>query len=129
MFWFRFLDYFFVAFHLAIVIFNLFGWIAKKTRKANLILLLLTGGSWFGLGIFYGFGYCPFTDWHWQVLDHLGRMPGETSYMQYLYARAFGLHLPARLVDISTLAAYLVALVISAFLNIRDFRKKRRSRS
>jgi len=44
----------------------------EKTRKANLILLLLTGLSWFGLGIFYGWGYCPLTDWHWKVLRELG---------------------------------------------------------
>jgi len=64
----RLLDYFFLVFHLGIVIFNLFGWIWPKTRKANLILLLLTAASWFGLGLIYGIGFCPFTEWHWQVL-------------------------------------------------------------
>jgi hypothetical protein len=23
--------------------------------------------SWFGLGLFYGIGYCPSTDWHWRI--------------------------------------------------------------
>jgi hypothetical protein len=128
MFWYHFLDYFFLAFHLAIVIFNLFGWIWKKTRIANLVLLLLTGFSWFGLGIFYGFGYCPFTDWHWQVLDKLGGMPAENSYMQYLFSRLFGLHFGNKLVDAVTLLAFLIALVISSILNIKDFRLRRMKR-
>lgn len=122
----KFLDYFFLAFHFGIVIFNLFGWIWKKTRKANLILLLLTGASWFGLGIFYGFGYCPFTDWHWQVLDNLGDMPRETSYMQYLFSRVLGIHIGSKVVDVGTLISYLVALILSVTLNIRDFRRKKK---
>jgi hypothetical protein len=125
MFWYHFLDYFLLVFHLAIVFFNLFGWIWKKTRKANLVLLILTGLSWFGLGIYYGFGYCPFTDWHWQVLDHLGDMPSENSYMQYLFGRVFGLHFGSRLVDTVTLFSYLAALAFSVFVNMKDFLRKK----
>ena len=124
MFSYHFLDYFFLAFHLVIVVFNLFGWIWKKTRKANLVLLLLTGLSWFGLGIFYGFGYCPFTDWHWQVLDRLGGMPSQNSYMQYLFSRVFGLHFGSRLIDVATLAAYITALAVSVCLNLKDHKKR-----
>ena len=118
------LDYFFIVFHLALVIFNLFGWIWKKTRRVNLVVLLLTGGSWFILGLFSGIGYCPLTDWHWQVLAKLGHMPSETSYMQYLMARVFGLHFGSHLVDMVTLITFLVALALSAALNINDWRRK-----
>jgi hypothetical protein len=118
------LDYFFLVFHLAIVIFNIFGWIWKRTRVANLILLILTGGSWFILGLFYGFGYCPFTDWHWQVLAILGKMPDETSYMQYFMARLFGLHFSSQLADSYTLIAYLLALMLSTIFNIKQWRRK-----
>ena len=69
----RFLDIFFLVFHTLLIFFNLFGWLIKPLRKANLIVLLLTGGSWFILGIFYGFGFCPFTEFHWQVLHKLGQ--------------------------------------------------------
>ena len=120
----RVLDYFFIVFHLALVFFNLFGWLWKRTRKANLIVLILTGGSWFILGLFYGIGYCPLTDWHWQVLAKLGHMPSETSYMQYLMARVFDLHFSSRLVDMVTLISYLVALVVSAILNIHHWVRK-----
>ena len=118
------LDYFFIIFHLALVIFNLFGWTWKKTRMANLVVLLLTGGSWFILGLFYGIGYCALTDWHWQVLTMLGNMPTETSYIQYLMARVFGLHFGIRLVDMVTLIMFLVALAVSVTMNIRDFKKR-----
>ncbi|MCK5838377.1 MAG: DUF2784 family protein, partial [Bacteroidales bacterium] len=69
---FKLADTFFIIFHTALTLFNLFGWIWQKTRKLNLIILLLTGFSWFGLGIFYGIGYCPLTDWHYRVLRKMG---------------------------------------------------------
>ena len=116
-------DYFFIVFHLALIIFNIFGWMWKKTRRANLILLVLTGGSWFILGLFYGIGYCPLTDWHWQVLAKLGQMPAETSYMQYLMARVIGIHFSSGLVDMATLTIYFVALSLSMSLNIKDWRR------
>jgi len=56
----RFLDIFFVIFHTSLITFNLFGWIWKKTRLANLITLGLTGASWLFLGLIVGvLGYCP----------------------------------------------------------------------
>ncbi len=128
MLWFKFLDYFFMTFHLLLVIFNLSGWIWTKTRRWNLYTLLLTGASWFLLGTFFGIGYCFLTDWHWQVLEKLGHMPGESSYMQYLCIRLLGLHFESRLVDIITLISFLLALIISIVLNLRDNRINRRSK-
>jgi hypothetical protein len=74
-----FLDVFFLVFHASLILFNLFGWMFRKTRVWNLVTLLLTGLSWTLLGIFYGFGYCPFTDWHFQVLEELGKPVFFTS--------------------------------------------------
>ena len=42
-----FLDTLLTIFHLAIVLFNLFGWIPRGTRKVNFITILLTAASWF----------------------------------------------------------------------------------
>ncbi|MDH4059101.1 MAG: DUF2784 domain-containing protein [Cyclobacteriaceae bacterium] len=75
------LDGLFMVLHPAIILFNLFGWIPRKTRKANLILLLLTGASWFVLGIWKGIGYCPLTDWHFKVLRKLGQTDLPYSYI------------------------------------------------
>lgn len=118
------LDIFFLLFHSSIVLFNLFGWICKRTLKLNLITLLLTGGSWFILGIFYGIGYCPLTDWHFQVLRKLGQYDLPTSYMKYIGDRITGLDFNANLVDTLTLICFLLALVISVTLNIRNWYKR-----
>jgi len=118
------LDIFFVIFHTFTILFNLFGWIWKRTRKYNLILLLLTGGSWLFLGLLVGtLGYCPFTDWHFEVLEKLGRTDLPLSYIKYLADRLTGLNFSSSLVDNITLYSFLTALIISLFLNIKDYRK------
>ncbi|MCX6329053.1 MAG: DUF2784 domain-containing protein [Bacteroidia bacterium] len=120
------LDIFFVVFHSSLVIFNLFGWIWKKTRVWNLITLLLTGASWLFLGLIVGtMGYCPLTDWHFNILEKLGVTDLPNSYMKYLADRITGLDFNATLVDKITLYSFLGALIISLFLNIREFRKSK----
>jgi len=123
----KFLDIFFVVFHSSLILFNLIGWMLKKTRKLNLITLLLTGLSWFGLGVFYGFGYCPLTDWHFQVLEKLGAGSWSPSYIEYLIERLFNVDVSGQLVDRVTLIAYFMALLISVFVNffMRYFRAGR----
>jgi len=120
----RFLDLFFVVFHTTLIIFNLFGWIWKKTRLANLITLLLTGISWLILGLIVGtLGYCPLTDWHFSVLEKLGKTGLPNSYVKYLADRLTGLNFDPAMVDKFTLYTFLAALVLSIYLNIRDFKK------
>ncbi len=116
------LDWFFVIFHSVLIIFNLFGWIWKKTRKINLITLVLTGLSWFVLGIFYGIGYCPLTDWHFNVLRNLGNHNLPNSYIKYLIDRIFNCDINANFVDTATAIGYFLALTLSIFVN---FRKKK----
>jgi hypothetical protein len=120
-----FLDIFFLVFHTSLIIFNLFGWMWKKTRLANLALLALTGASWFILGLFYGIGYCPCTDWHWEVLRAMGREDLPISYVKYLADAITGLDFDARLVDTCVAAGYFLALIASIFVNVRDYRSRR----
>jgi hypothetical protein len=117
----KFLDIFFTVFHTCVVLFNLFGWIWKKTRLLNLITLLLTAGSWLVLGFFYGFGYCPLTDWHFRVLGKLGTTDLPDSYLSFLFTRLTGLSVDQSLVDALTLWGLIIALVISLYLNIRKW--------
>jgi hypothetical protein len=117
---FKTLDIFFVVFHTFLILFNIFGWIWRRTRPHNLVLLLLTGSSWFILGIFYGMGYCPLTEWHWQVLGKLGKHDLPHSYIEYLFERLTKLDINPELVDQITLIFYFLFLVISIVLNIRD---------
>jgi len=118
----RVLDIFFVLFHTFLIFFNLFGWIWRKTRIFNLILLVLTGSSWLFLGLIVGsLGYCPLTDWHFTVLNRLGETDLPSSYVKYLADRLTGLDINPSLVDNVTLYSFLAAFIISIFLNIRDF--------
>jgi hypothetical protein len=118
---FHILDILFVVFHTSLIFFNLFGWIWRKVRKFNLITLLLTGASWLFLGLIYGTpGYCPLTDWHFKILLKLGITDIPNSYVKYLMDRISGLNLNALLVDHITLYAFLAALGLSLFFNIRD---------
>lgn len=121
------LDIFFVVFHSSLILFNLFGWIWRKTRIINLITLSLTGASWLFLGLIYGTpGYCPLTDWHFSILYKLGKTSLPNSYIKYLADRLTGLNVNASLVDKVTLYAFLIALMLSLFVNIRGFVKSKR---
>ncbi len=112
-------DCFFLILHAVLILFNLFGWMHKAWLKANLLTLSLTAASWVFLGFFFGWGYCPLTDWHWQVLDALGKAPQTASYIAYLFQRIIGIPLSDQLADILTLTVFLIAFCLSLVQNIR----------
>ncbi len=114
---FKLLDLFFLFFHSLLILFNLFGWIWKKTRKLNLITLAITGISWIGLGFFYGWGYCFFTDWHWKVLEKIGVPDLPNSYVQYLLSRILNIQISSIIADYLTGTLFLVALLLSFYFN------------
>ncbi len=122
----RFLDHFFILFHTLLICFNLLGWVWRKTRLANLITLCLTGGSWFILGIFYGLGYCPLTQWHWEVLEKLGVHDLPDSYITYLAYRITGWQANPSLAEALTVAFFFLALSASVYVNFfrRNPRRK-----
>jgi hypothetical protein len=125
----RMLDIFFVSFHTLLIFFNLFGWMWKKTRIWNLVTLLLTGGSWFILGIFYGIGFCPLTEWHWRVLKRLGQYDLPDSYITYLIRRLTGINASEQLVETLTVLMFFVALALSISFNIAGlFRRQLKPR-
>jgi hypothetical protein len=123
--WYQFLNYFFFVFHTLFTLFNITGWVFPKTRKWNLATLLLTAFSWFVLGIWYGWGYCLCTDWHWNVRQHLGYYDQQTSYIQFLLLKLTGIDFKEQLIENTTLIVFLTSLAISVYLNIRDFKNRR----
>ena len=124
------IDIFFVVFHSCLIIFNLAGWVWKRTRLANLITLLLTGASWLVLGLIYGtLGYCPLTDWHFAVLEKLGKTDLPVSYVKYLADRLTGIDFEQGLIDDITLWSFIGALAISAVLNLRELAAKRKGQA
>ncbi|HSI77505.1 MAG TPA: DUF2784 family protein [Lunatimonas sp.] len=77
-------DYFFLFFHTGLMLLNLTGWIWRPLRKWHLVSILLTFASWVVLGICYGWGYWPLTDWHWDILRQRGVRDIPASYINYL---------------------------------------------
>lgn len=116
---FKILDVFFLVFHSLLILFNLFGWIWKGTRRLNLITLFLTGFSWVILGIFYGWGYCFLTDLHWRILERTGEPNLPNSYIQYLLNRILGIQLSAVAADYLTIVLFVIALILSVYFNLR----------
>lgn len=117
------LNVFFFVFHIALILFNVFGWLVPAWRRLNLWTLGITLFSWVVLGVFYGFGYCFLTDWHYAVRDKLGLITESNSYIHFLITRLSGIPIPERTVDIGTVVIFLVVVIISVVLNIRDRRK------
>lgn len=116
------LDIFFVIFHSSLILFVLVGWVWKSTRKAHLGVVSLIMGSWFGLGSVDGFGYCPCTDWHWQVRMELGHPDMPNSYVKFLIDSITGLEVPAGLADEITAVCFGLAVVASLYTNWRDWK-------
>ena len=119
------LDYFFIVFHWSLVLFILIAWAFKKTRRIHLITIVLTLLSWFGLGMFYGWGYCPSTDWHWEIKRKLGETNLPNSYIKYYVDKLTGLSWDPFAVDAAVLILGLSAFALSCWLNWRDHISRR----
>jgi hypothetical protein len=120
-----FLDRFFFVFHTGIIVFNLFGWIWRRTRFANLLTLSCTILSWSVLGIWYGFGYCPFTEWHWRVRTALGDGDLPDSYIKFLVDSLTGWSVSQSFVDPAALVLLLLSLFASVTTNVLSWLKRR----
>ena len=117
-------DIFFSLLHAGLVLFNLTGWIFKATRRLHLIATGLTILSWFGLGIFYGWGFCPCTQWHWEIKSKLGISDLPYSYVKYYADRLTGISWNPNIVDGIVVGAGLLIFGLSCWLNWRDFRNR-----
>jgi hypothetical protein len=111
----------FFVFHTAWIGFNCLGWAWRRTRPWHLGTIALTALSWFGLGWWYGWGYCPCTDWHWQVRARMG-FSDPPSYVQLLIRELTGIELQPIVANVVTLGTLVVAGGLSVGLNVRDRR-------
>lgn len=111
------LDILLTIVHLLIIGFNLLGWIWPTTRKAHLTCVTLTACSWFVLGIWYGWGYCPITDWQWDVKEQLGETGLPSSFIKYYADKISGKTIDAGLIDMLTGILFGVAALISVYFN------------
>ena len=108
-----------LRFHSAWILFNCIGWIWKRIRVWHLVTVSLTAFSWFGLGPWYGWGYCPCTDWHWQVRARMGYRDPD-SYLQLLIRELSGVDPGPRVADILAVVTLAVVAILSVALNVRD---------
>jgi hypothetical protein len=118
------LDIFFTILHLIIIGFNLLGWIWKRTRKLHLVCVAITATCWFILGIWLGIGYCPITDWHWQIKDKLGEQNLPGSFIGYYADKISGRHINDTLIDTLTAGSFFAAVALSVYFNFWAKRKK-----
>ena len=119
-----FVNILFTLAHFALITFNLTGWIWKQTRKAHLVVIGLTTASWFVLGIWYGWGYCPLTDWHWDVKEKLGETNLPNSFVKYYADKISGSNVSVSLVDNVTLGCLIFAIVAAIYVNFIRRNKK-----
>jgi hypothetical protein len=116
------LDAGFFVFHTAWIAFNCLGWIWQRTRRWHLLTVTVTVVSWFGVGAWYGWGYCPCTDWHWQVRERLGHRD-PPSYIQLLIRELSGIDMSPGWADALSLVTLAAVAGLSILLNLRDRRE------
>jgi hypothetical protein len=109
--------------HFVLIGFNLFGWIWRRTRKWHLITVAATAFSWFVLGIWFGWGYCPITAWEWNVKERLGETNLPNSFIKYYADKITGGDIDTSLVNDATLTIFLLIIVITVYLNFFNKRK------
>ena len=111
------LDVLLTIVHLAIIFFNLFGWIPASTRKWHLVFIILTAASWFILGIWFGMGYCPVTDWQWSVKEQLGERNLPSNFIEYFAEKTTGHDFSAQMVNTVIAVSFSLAALLSLYVN------------
>jgi Protein of Unknown function (DUF2784) len=101
------------ALHIAIIVFVAIGWLIPVLQLPHLFLIASTLVCWFVLGFWFGFGYCPITDWHWKIKDKWGEGRPQTSYIHSGLEFLLGKSLSTRNVDLSVGTGTVVIAVIA----------------
>ncbi len=121
----RILDVLFTLLHLIIIGFNLFGWIWKPTRKAHFVCILITATCWFVLGYWFGIGYCPITDWQWQIKEKLGEQNLPNSFIKYYADKITGKSINVSFIDAFTAICFFLAALLSVYVNFFKTKSKK----
>ena len=108
--------------HTTLIIACLGGWTVPRLRQTHRWLMGAILGSWFLLGLRYGIGYCPLTDWHWQIKTKLGQGDLPNSFVKHLLDHVLPMELSTRTVDLLTLIAFYSALLATLIVWWRDRR-------
>ncbi len=119
------LDIFFTAFHSIFIVFMLTGWIFPRTRKIHLIGLLAILVVWLLIGLFVGtIGYCPLTDWHWDVKRALGETHLNPSFTGYMFERYLGTNWSRATYDIISVTGLVFGFFMSGYSFLHSLRQR-----
>ncbi len=114
----HFLNIFYTILHLLIITFNLFGWYFTKTRKLHLIVIGSTIVAWLLIGMYVGnIGYCPLTDWHWDVKRQLGERQLPSSFVKYIIDKSFSVDSNRYWVDVITAGGLVFGSIMAIIKN------------
>jgi Protein of Unknown function (DUF2784) len=126
----EFADASFFVLHTALMLFNMFGWMWRKTRVAHLVCFGLTSFSWFVLGWYYdNIGFCLCTQWHFNVRRQLGYVDTEQSYLQLLARHWFASDMSLDTAYWTAAIVYVLVFLATATVWTIDLTRRRRSRS
>lgn len=117
-----FLDYLLALFHVSLTIFNVVGWMFSKTRRLQLLTMALTLGAWLIAGMWYGLGYCPLTDWHWDIKRKLGEVNLPASCIKYYADKFFQQDFDSVFVNNATGFVMAVLVIVTLIVNIKERR-------
>ena len=110
------LDYGLYGLHVAIILFNLFGWTVAALRPFHRWCVAITAICWGAIGYMVGnLGYCPLTDWHWQVKEQLGALELPNSFITYLLNQA-GFTPAAENVDLWVGGVFVIIIIITLIM-------------
>jgi hypothetical protein len=119
-----FIDVLFTLLHIIIILFNLFGWIFPAARKAHFISIIITAFCWFVLGIWFGWGYCPLTDWQWHIKEQLGETNLPASFITWFANKTIGMRFSDTFINLITLLLFISAAIVSVYFNFLKAGKK-----
>ncbi len=114
--------------HVCLIIFNMVGWIWRRTRVLHLVTMGLTTFSWFVLGAIYGWGYCFCTDYHADILRQLGHPDANATFIQLLFTRLFRISLSQSVADNLAVAVFALILIATVFVWTREWYRRKTER-
>lgn len=114
------LDHLLTLIHTVLVLFIISGWAFRRTRKIHLIVVGVTLFAWLVIGFVMGtIGYCPLTDWHWDVKRSLGEYDLPSSFIKYMVDRIFNINSGKLFVDAVTGLGMFMSVVLTITVNFR----------
>ena len=122
------LNILFFLFHTVILVFNLIGWMFRRTRRLHIVCLGATLFSWFVMGYWKGIGYCICTDWHFHIRREMGIKDNVHSYLQLIAKSFFDADMDRMTSDLSAGGGLLFILLATLVVWTMDmFRTKTES--